>query len=230
MNRICLLVTASLGIAGSAVAETAWQPLTFPGVRETEYSILSMNEDDINTTGETITIVSDESSSMVYRPLAPWEQQAERLLWKWRVVTDFRPTDLKEKGEDDRPVAVHLLYLPKDAEPLSADATSSELMGMLDDSCLISFVWGGRAMKHDIIPSPHMEYGWNIILQGIRAPIGSWRSEEVNLQEIQQEIPALAKHCQLQPSYILISGDSDDTETRTQAEVGNIRFDYSKIR
>jgi hypothetical protein len=82
------------------------------------------------------------------------------------------------------------------------------------------YVWGGIAAKERFLPAPHIgENARTIILRSASDPIGTWRTERVDLgadyrAAFGMAIPALVA--------LAISSDSDDTNGINAALISDL--------
>ena len=173
-----------------------------------------------------LSVSSDGGVGFLYRPLAPEEAGRQRLSWHWRVTSAPPPTDLSEKGADDRPLAVHL-WFPEPPEEASLWSDLKGAMGRLFDvpvpGKVLTYVWGGTQGRGDKLVNPHLEDdGVLIVLRsGHHAPDG-WVREEI---DIVADFTMAFGYPPPPASYLAISADSDDRLGRTRGQIKDIRFD-----
>ncbi|MDO9502539.1 DUF3047 domain-containing protein [Falsiroseomonas sp.] len=166
-------------------------------------------------------------AGFVYRPI---QGAAACLAWRWRVDAGPPATDLTRKGGDDR--AISLIVGFTDYGPqagFGARAQMAVAQAVAGDHRLprstLSYVWGGtgREGAGQFFTSP---YGPAIsrvrILRPANAPQGRWVEEKVNLGDDWRSafggatVPALQE--------VAISTDVDDTNSRVDARVEDIRL------
>ncbi len=64
-----------------------------------------------------IRLSAENAVAFLYRPVPGDMGVKRRLIWRWRVDESGAPTDLSKIGQDDRSLAVHLVF-PLDADSL----------------------------------------------------------------------------------------------------------------
>jgi len=136
--------------------------------REQRFSLFSSN--DFGLRGETLTVRSDGTVSLVWTRLPEGLWDARNAAWRWRVEKSVPPTDLTEKGGDDRNLALYFVFLPRSVAERAQD---SDLKDLLDepDVRVLMYVWGGDHRKGEILPTPYLgERGRTIIRR--HAPTG----------------------------------------------------------
>ena len=177
-----------------------------------------------------IRIDTNISVSMIAREIDIDLVQAPILSWEWRIEKAPTFSDLSIKGKDDRAIALYVAF------PYHSNHSSfSEKLlrpfvelkrGRDAPGRIISYVWSGFGRRNQIIESPYLSSaGVIIILRNELAKSGEWLRERVDVVSDYQRIfgikPNMAK-------YILISSDSDDTQTSNQASIRSIEFSKRK--
>jgi len=88
----------------------------------TKQGIEGTNKKDQNTGRsnsdgpDQMNILSGKGVAFLYRPLPkPRPGTDLKISWKWRVNASSPPTALKNKGTDDRPIALHIWFEDKEA-------------------------------------------------------------------------------------------------------------------
>jgi Protein of unknown function (DUF3047) len=122
------------------------------------------------------------------------------------------PTDLSERGADDRALGVYFIF------GLRTDTAQGPLavLGSPTVSALV-YVFGGDRPRGEIVPSPHMgARGKFIILRPADMSKGVWLEERVEIAK------DYARAFGRPPPLLLavaISSDSDDTRMRNRAQI-----------
>lgn len=184
--------------------------------REQRFSLFSSN--DFGLRGKTLTVRSDGTVSLVWTRLPEGLWDARNAAWQWRVEESVPPTDLTKKGGDDRNLALYFVFLPQSA---AERAHGSDLKDLLDepDVRVLMYVWGGDHPKGAILPTPYLgERGRTIIRRHARTGAESETADlakdyEAAFGEPVQSLVGLA-----------VSADSDDTDTRIEAAVSELRL------
>lgn len=183
---------------------------------EQRFSMLSSN--DYGRSGSNLSIASDGTVSMIYRQLDTALWSAGSASWQWSVQASVPPTDLTQKGGDDRNISLYFVFMDHaEAESLKANASIRSLL-TAKTARVLMYVHGGDHQRGDLLPSPYLG------AQGktkIMRPAGSGSfSETVDLhadfrKAFGEEPKALVG--------LAVSADSDDTETMIEASVSNLQ-------
>ena len=203
---------AALG-AGPATAvqsEVTWQVLELPGLAPARFTLPS---------ADLIKIETDSSVGFLYREVAGDEG---KLTWRWRVDACGPIGDLMRKGHDDRPLAVHL-WFPDEAEDFSFNGLLGSLFGYPVFGRAITYVWAPDTTKGKRFDNPHLETGQGVIivLRDRRDGLGRWQYETVDYAaDYARHFGTTAP----MPSFLAISGDSDDLGGMSLGWVADLRF------
>ena len=92
-----------------------------------EQGFLRLFSNDYGLRGRQLDVVSDGTVSVLWRPLDPGHGGAGQANWDWSVTEGVRPTDLTQRGGDDRNLA---LYFPLNGSkpPASSRSASANLL------------------------------------------------------------------------------------------------------
>jgi hypothetical protein len=215
-------VLAGLMLAGAgpphplaALEAAGWRHVEWPGIPPARFRPLP---------GGGVAVQGDGQGSFVWRPMrgAP-----ACLRWRWRVDAGPPPTDLTRATGDDRALTVAIGFADWPANVTlwqrtrHAAAQTAAGSHPLPKSTLL-YVWGGTGREPALFPSPHMAgLGMVQVLRTADAPRGQWFEEQVNLAAgwraaFGAEPPPLQE--------IVISTDTDDTRSRLEARVEDIRL------
>jgi len=231
MNRITLALAVTLSaplLLGAGVSPSrstaevealGWRKAEWSGIRPAEFSA---------TPSGGIRVVGTAQGAFLWRPVSG---PAICLAWRWRVDAGPPTTDLTRRGGDDRAVAVSVGFAgfgPQMGFGTRAQHTIAQAAAgdhRLSRSILM-YVWGGtgrEAPEGSFFASP-----WTGGLSRVRvmrpadALRGQWVEERVNLGAdwraafAGQEVPDLQE--------LIISTDSEDTNSRVDARVENLRL------
>ncbi len=186
---------------GDDLHAAGWRDLTFRNYAATQYRA----EDG------GLSILAEQSSSMLYRQLARENLSPRRARWSWRVDEGVGPTDLTKKGGDDAPAALYFVFADeKTAERLAVEAPSMlRILGARKATTLV-YVFGGA--ETGPLKSPYLAgRSQSIVLRTAMSARGEWFSEDVDLA---------ADHARAfgaPPARLIavaVSSDSDDTGGR----------------
>ena len=104
----------------------------FPGIPATEFTVSNEHKIDL---------FLDKSSAVFYKKLNKEEKSAVGLSWQWKVDQSIPVTGMAEKGDDDRPVAVHIWFTDKKSGGLKRFL--GRLAGYEIPGQLLTYVWPG---------------------------------------------------------------------------------------
>jgi hypothetical protein len=137
----------------------------------------------------------------------------EMISWSWRVRVAVPPTDLDQRGFDDRSLAIHLVF---------AAAKHRGIRNGRPSGHVITYIWGGKGARGDRYANPYFgKQSIQIILQGANAPLGRNLLEDINFANDYRS----AFGDEPLPLYMIgISADSDDTKTTSRGEIRNLCF------
>ena len=175
----------------------------------------------------TIDVRSDNSTALIWKKVEAANARKPRLRWEWRVDEIMPPTDITIKGGDDRPLALHVWFMkPRDQldffERLRADILEA-IVGLPVHGRLLTYVWGGRGARGEALPNPHVGDGsWMIVLRSGRAKTGVWLGES---RDLEADYRAAFGEAPPERGIIALAADSEDTQTRSRAQLRRLRFE-----
>jgi hypothetical protein len=185
-----------------------WTHLDVPNQPAAEFSFSKSGD---------LMVTAEKSVSFLYRAISPSTDRSGMVLaWRWRVESGFPSTDLGAKGEDDRPLAIHLWFADKNAA--SVFGPLSRLFGYPHISHTITYVLGGDHPPESVIKNPYYENGAIIAIRGRQTAAGQWYSEKRDIgADLSRAFPG---RTMIKPlKYISISADMDDTGGRSIARI-----------
>lgn len=202
---LALIMTASMAMAG---------PVNFNSWRTHWFAIFS--KVTFSAAGGAMGVTADGAVSITYDRLAPRDWDARNASWRWAVDRSVPATDLRQKGGDDRNLALYFAFLPKaEAERLQDTRSLRKLLNHPDGRVLV-YVWGGDHKRGAVLGSPYLDKrGKTIVLRGS----GTGRfTESVDLaadyrRAFGSEPDALVA--------LALSADSDDTDVVMQGQISN---------
>ena len=193
---------------GPDLAGSGWSVVTFPGVAPAGFKASGVSA---------IEVTADAAAGLLWRAVKEQQSAVIQAQWSWQVEEGVPPTDLTQRGKDDRALAVYFIF------GANADRTKGA-MALLSSRSVktLVYVFGGDRPRGSILPSPHMgERGKFIILRPTDAPRRQWLNESVDL--VSDHVHAFGQ----KPSLLLavaISSDSDDTRGRNRARLRDLRL------
>lgn len=213
-GRLCVIaiVWMMLASTGTAFAEE----ISLNGWTHQKFSLFGGNVWH-QSTGR-ISVESDDSVSLLWRAVPDELRKASSASWSWSVEEGVHPTDLSQKGGDDRNQSLYFIFAPKE---VAAKIEDIGIKGLLEhpDIRVLMYVWGGRHDRGDIVPSPYLgSRGMTIVLRG--AGDGQY-TEDV---EIRSDLERIYGREDLSLIGLALSADSDDTNSRIRASIGSLRI------
>ncbi|WP_146590006.1 DUF3047 domain-containing protein [Puniceibacterium confluentis] len=211
MKRPILTILTLLSLTTAAGAA----PVAFDGGwKQQKFSLFSQNK--YGYQGNTLTVQSDGSVSLTYKPLPQEQWTSQAASWSWSVSKGVPATNLSRKGGDDRNLALYFVFLPQEQARALQGASVRKLLGENAVRVLV-YVWGGAEGRGAILDSPYLgARGKTVVLR----PAGTGQaSERVNLAG------DYGKAFGGQPGALVgiaISADSDDTDSMIEARVSGL--------
>lgn len=201
------VITAALpAYAGPVSFATGWQ--------EQRLSLFSSNSYGFGTD---LTMVSEGSVSIAWTRVARDNWASRGATWSWRVDQSVPPTDLSQKGGDDRNMSLYFVFVPEALAPGLEGANIRSLLGN-SDVRIIQYAWGGNHAAGQVIPSPYGPPGQGVTIALRQAGTGAF-NENVDLSA------DYARAFGGEPGALIglaVSGDSDDTSSVIRASLGNL--------
>lgn len=228
-RRVVLLGSAAAGIVGAMVGPSSatvgpelekegWKELTFKNKNPNTYRAIE------GSAG--VEVKSQGTVSVLYRPLEADLTATPVLAWRWRVDAAPPPTDLTQKGGEDRALALYVAfaYDPARAGPIeklkraAASVTSDRPL----PGRLLIYTWGGNGKARGWFDNPYLtRFSKMKVLREPEAPLGTWLEERVDLVADHQEaFGSPPTH----PTELSLSCDSDDTKVPVAGAVADIAF------
>jgi hypothetical protein len=129
-------------------------------------------------------------------------------------VQGVPPTDLSQKGGDDRNLSLYVIFVPGDT---ASTVEGEGIRSLFDnpDVRVLMYVWGGAHDRGDLLSSPYLgARGKTIVL---RPADNGQHDEQVDLRADLERAFGLAD---LALVGLAVSADSDDTGTAIRASIG----------
>ncbi|MGI9435988.1 MAG: DUF3047 domain-containing protein, partial [Geminicoccaceae bacterium] len=166
------------------------------------------------------------SVSLLQLPVAVDIEAQPTLHWRWCVTKPAPGTDLSEKGEDDRSLAIYVAFPFVAAEASAFEKLERKIIektaGKDAPGRVLMYVWGGKLERGAVVSSPYMgDSAMMKILRSSRTPTGQWFEEQIDIADdyrtaFGSEPP--------DPIYIAISADTDDTDSASKGIVMDLEF------
>ena len=207
-TTLALIVAASTAAAG---------PVNFNSWRTHWFAIFS--NVTFSAEGARLGVEADGAVSIIYDRLTPQDWDARKASWRWSVDSTVPATDLRQKGGDDRNLALYFAFMPRaEAERLQGTRSLRKLLNHADGRVLV-YVWGGDHTRGATLGSPYLgPRGKTIVLR----PSGTGaHAENVDLaadyrRAFGAEPEALVA--------LALSADSDDTDTIIQGQIRDLNL------
>ena len=173
-----------------------------------------------------IEVITRGGTSMLYRNVETLAADKPLLNWRWRVDETTPPTDQTVKGKDDRPLALHLWFRStKGHRPGLFERLGRSIgraLGTPVPGKAITYIWGGTNPVGEKLTNPYFDPdGILIVLRDSDEALGTWREERIDYAADFEEAfgyPAPT------PRFIVLSADSDDTQTSSRGSIADITF------
>ena len=200
---------------GVQLTRDGWQRLGFDDVPNTEFERLD----------DSIRIEAVASNALIYRKLTQQETGAEVMSWSWRV--DSRPPSksLKKVDDDDRAIAVYVIF-EIDSRKLSwwgrlRSSLVARFSG-LPRGQILTYVWGSDDAIGEWFANPYIRGTGRVkVLRNATHSLGVWQHESVDLTE---DFVAAFGYEPIKPVYIALSADTEDSGTRSLSWISDIRL------
>ncbi|MEO0918159.1 MAG: DUF3047 domain-containing protein, partial [Pseudomonadota bacterium] len=98
-------LSAQLAAASQVPFDQAWKEQGFFRFWTNDYSLR----------GRQLDVVSNGTVSLVWRPVEGELRAATNAMWRWRVTEGVPPTNLTEKGGDDRNLALYFVFVDEES-------------------------------------------------------------------------------------------------------------------
>ncbi|NOX73885.1 MAG: DUF3047 domain-containing protein [Alphaproteobacteria bacterium] len=202
-----LTVTTPMAVAHEIRFTEDWKTLEFRSIPATEYT---MN-------GSTVEITAEKSSSVIYSPIHRLDWQAFNATWSWEAISSVPPTNLSEKGADDRNIALYFVFLDqKTANKIGEIASIRKLLTSRKSRILV-YTFGGDKPDGTFEPNPYLgKRGAIIIKRG--AVVGAF-DEVVDLAADYRRAFGQAPDALV---GIALASDSDNSDMTITARVENL--------
>jgi len=193
---------------GPDLAANDWHYLGFPTRQGAQFS--ASGED-------TVIVRADGGVGVLWHRLPLKLSEARHAQWRWRIAAGVGPTDLTERGSDDRALAVYFVFVDK---PEAAE--DSDLVALLrrGKGYFLMYVWGGSATPGTVLLSPYFDgRGRTIVKRAADSPMRVWFKETADVRgDFRKAFGRLPGTL----VAVAISSDSDDTGAHILAAVADL--------
>lgn len=211
-----IIVMLALGLMTSQPSRALAEDILFEGWTHQRFGVFGGN--NWRQSGRTLSVESDRDVSLLWRSLPEKLWQTRTASWTWNVSTSVPPTDLSQKGGDDRNLSLYFIFAPRDLATKAHQLGIRNLLGNADIRVLM-YVWGGSHDRNAIVASPYLgARGKTIVLR----PAGT--GQRVEKIDLRSDLGRVYGSQDLMLIGLAVSADSDDTETRIEASISNLRL------
>ncbi len=211
-----MIVVLALGLMMAQPSRVLAEDIVFRDWTHQKFGIFGGN--DWRQSGRKLSVESDGNVSLLWRPLPENVWQAKKASWRWSVGTSVPPTDLSQKGGDDRNLALYFIFAPQDLAARANDLGIRKLLASPEIRVLM-YVWGGRHDRNSILASPYLgARGKTIVLR----PAGNGQHDETI--DLRSDLNRAYGSRDLRLIGLALSADSDDTESRIEAGISDLRL------
>lgn len=211
-----MAVMLALGLMPVQPSRVLAEDIVFRGWTHQKFGIFGGN--NWRQSGRTLSVESDGSVSLLWRALPESAWRATKASWSWSVGKSVPPTDLSRKGGDDRNLSLYFIFAPQDLAARAGELGIRKLLGSPEIRVLM-YVWGGRHDRNTVVASPHLgARGKTIVLR----PAGTGQRDETI--DLRSDLDRVYGSGDLMLIGLALSADSDDTETRIEAGISDLRL------
>lgn len=193
---------------GPSLSAAGWQAFPYRNIKQVTFTAEG---------ADTLRLQSDQAASLIWRPLSSDFADGDVAQWRWKVDKAVPPTDLSDRGSDDRSIAVYFLFA--DDASAAENPPGSLRSAMMRGRALV-YVWGGESAAGSVIRSPSMfGRGQLLVQRPATSPTGAWISETVNLRDDFRRVFGR------EPGPLMgvgVSADSDNTGTVAEATLSDL--------
>ena len=148
--KCCLIFSFVLALPVTASAEA----VSFDaGWKHQKFSLFSKN--DYGYGGRSLSIGSEGSVSLIYKPLPEAQWGSTSAAWSWAVERSVPATDLRNKGGDDRNIALYAVFMPRAEATRLKGASVAKLLSN-DQVRVLVYVWCGSHKRGASLASPYL--------------------------------------------------------------------------
>lgn len=182
-----------------------------------EQGFLRLFSNDYGLRGRQLDVVSNGTVSILWRPLGSDSGATSGASWDWSVAEGVNPTNLTQRGGDDRNLAIYFVFVdPETAKDLNRNS-ARKLLNNPNTKALV-YVWGGNHKKGSLLASP---YSPGLKTKVLRAAQTGSFAEGVNLD---RDFAAAFGDMSKVLVGLAVTADSDDTKGRIRASIRDLRL------
>jgi len=200
-------VLPSVAHANTVAFDTQWDHLTFRRLSPNRFELRQ----------STLTVISEGTSSILYRILPPALRGQTSASWTWEVESSAPPSDLSQIGNDDRNLGVFFVSMPEQDAAGVREGTSISRLLRNRSARVLMYTWGGNQPPGTVVPSPHAPDRLRNLIT--RRPETGRFSETVDLT---RDFPRVFNTPLERLVAVAVSSNSENTPSRVVAHVRNL--------
>jgi len=197
------------------LSRAGWLRLGFDDVPNTEFAMAD----------ESIQIAADASNALIYRQLSEVETEAQFMSWSWRVDSLPPSKSLTRVDDDDRAIAVYVIFEIEPRKLSLWGRIRSSLVARfsgLPKGQILTYVWGNEDTVGNWFPNPYIRGTGRVkVLRNATHSLGVWQSERIDLAS---DFVAAFGYEPVRPIYIALSADTEDSGTKSLSWIRHIRL------
>jgi len=211
-----IIAILALGLMSAQPSRALAEDIIFQGWTHQKFGVFGGN--NWRQFGRNLFVESDGGVSLLWRPLPEKSWQATKASWSWNVGASVPPSDLSQRGGDDRNLAVYFIFAPQDLAIKAHDLGIRKLLGNPEIRVLM-YVWGGSHDRNTVVASRYLgARGKTIVLR----PASTGQHDETI--DLRSDLDRVYGNRDLMLIGLAVSADSDDTDTRIEAGISNLHL------
>lgn len=219
---VVLVISLAHGVGAAALdpalVARGFEHVTFDGKTPNRFTL---------TPDGAIVVESEQAVSLIQRAVEVDIRQTPILTWRWRVDQGVPPSDLTNKGGDDRSLAVYVTFPFRPGEATWLERMKRRMVEALAGGAapgrVICYVFGGEGARGEIQPNPWFgDAGATVILRPASSARAEWFEERVDLAADYRRVFGGPPD---DPTHLAISADGDDTGSRVRAVIDGLSFE-----
>ena len=157
-----------------------------------------------------VRVTTDSAVGFLLRP-TPEAAQGARLEWRWLVERTPPPSAPDAVGQDDRPIAVHVIFATAAPDDRALGGLRRWLRGALTHEAFagrtLTYMWGGTLPAGTRLPNPYLPGdGHIIVLRDGSTRSGTWLPESIDpVADYTSLFGGTAR-----PTHLALSADTED--------------------
>jgi hypothetical protein len=197
----------------------AWEHKTFPGKTPTHFDYARLEGRDA------ISVHANASASMLRQAIRVEPEDLGGVRFSWKVPALIEQADMALRDKDDAPVRIVLAFEGDRSRFEPRDAALSELMRALTGEempyATLMYVWCNRREPGTVIRSPRTDRIRKLVVESGARRLNQWLDYERDIRADYERVFGEKPGALV---GIAIMSDSDNTQSRTQAWYGPVRF------